>query len=56
MLKVQQTVSGAFRSASGADAFARIRGYLSSWNKQGGALLDALESVFLGRPLVPSFA
>lgn len=56
MLKVQQKVSGAFRSTGGADAFARIRGYLSCLNKQGAALLDALESVFVGRPLHPAFA
>ncbi len=56
MLKVQQKVSGAFRSDGGAEAFARIRGYLSCLNKQGAALLDALESVFIGRPLYPAFA
>ena len=56
MLKVQQKVSGAFRSDGGADAFARIRGYLSCLNKQGATLLAALESVFVGRPLHPAFA
>ncbi len=56
MLKVQQKVSGAFRSDGGADAFARIRGYLSCLSKQGAALLDALETVFAGRPLYPAFA
>jgi transposase len=56
MLKVQQKVSGAFRSDGGAAAFARIRGYLSCLNKQGAALLDALESAFFGQPLYPAFA
>jgi transposase len=55
MLKVQQKVSGAFRSDGGAQAFARIRGYLSCLNKQGAGLLDALETVFRGRPLHPAF-
>lgn len=56
MLKVQQKVSGCFRAPSGATAFARIRGYLSSLAKQGVALLPALEAVFAGQPLYPSFA
>jgi transposase len=56
MLKVQQKVSGSFRSDSGADAFARIRGYLSSLRKQGVALLAALETVFADQPLYPTFA
>jgi transposase len=60
MLKVQQKVSGCFRApdgpGSGATAFARIRGYLSTLRKQGVALLAALETVFAGQPLHPSFA
>ena len=56
MLKVQQKVSGSFRSSRGAAAFARVRGYLSSLAKQGLALLPALEAVFAGTPLYPSFA
>jgi transposase len=55
MLKVQQKVSGSFRAPSGAAAFARIRGYLSSLAKQGQALLPALEAVFAGQPLYPNF-
>lgn len=58
MLKVQQKVSGCFRApdGSGATAFARIRGYLSTLRKQRVALLAALETVFAGQPLYPSFA
>jgi transposase len=56
MLKVQQKVSGAFRSATGAAAFARIRGYLSTLRKQGHALLAALEQLFACQPLYPAFA
>ncbi len=56
MLKVQQKVSGAFRSAAGAEAFSRLRGYLSTLNKQGVLLLAALETLFIGQPLYPSFA
>ena len=56
MLKVQQKVSGSFRSDSGAVAFARIRGYLSTLHKQGHALLAALEQLFACQPLYPAFA
>jgi transposase len=55
MLKVQQKVSGSFRSDGGAAAFARIRGYLSTLAKQGTALLTALEALFDGQPLSPAF-
>jgi len=53
MVKVQQKVSGTFRSVQGAHAFARIRGYLSTLRKQDYPLLPALESLFRGHPLVP---
>ncbi len=56
MLKVQQKVSGSFRADRGAEAFSRIRGYLSTLSKQGLALLAALEAVFTGHPLYPEFA
>lgn len=56
MLKVQQKVSGCFRSSAGAAAFAQIRGYLSTLRKQGVALLAALEMTFVGQPLYPAFA
>ena len=55
MLKVQQTIAGSFRADSGSEAFARIRGYLSSMRKQGVALLAALQSVFSGQPLYPAW-
>lgn len=55
MLKVQQKISGCFRSVRGGTAFSCISSYLSSLRKQGVRRLVALESVFLGQPLVPSF-
>jgi transposase len=54
--KVQQKISGCFRSDPGAEAYARIRGYLATLRKQGRALLAALETVFAGHPLAPEFA
>jgi transposase len=56
MLKVQQKVSGCFRSTRGGTTFGRIRSYLSSLSKQGVKRLTALETVFTGQPLCPSFA
>ncbi len=56
MLKVQQKISGCFRSAHGGRAFSRIRGYLSSLSKQGIGRLAALATVFTGQPLAPSSA
>ncbi len=54
MLKTQQKISGSFRSDAGADAFARLRGYLSTLRKQGVALLDALRTLVAGSPLYPA--
>jgi transposase len=53
MLKVQQKISGCFRSPGGAQAFCRIRGYISTIKKQGRNVLAALSSVFAGNPLSP---
>ena len=55
-LKVQQRVSGCFRSDLGATAFARLRTYLATLRKQGQALLAALQTVFAGQPRSPEFA
>jgi transposase len=46
MLKVQQKISGTFRSPSGAAAFCRIRGTLLTWHKAGAALLARLHALF----------
>jgi transposase len=49
--KVQQKISGTFRSATGETAFCRIRIYLSTMQKQGHTMLTALVAVFHGHPL-----
>ncbi len=55
MVKVQQKISGCFRSPAGAVAFCRIRGYLSTLRKQGFALLAALEQALVSHPVSPAF-
>ncbi len=53
MMKVQQKISGTFRSRHGAEAFCRTRAYISTIRKNGLPVIDALISVFQGRPMVP---
>jgi transposase len=52
MVKVQQKISGPFRTTTGAAQFGRIRGYLSTARKQGYAPLAALQAACAGTPLV----
>jgi transposase len=54
MMKLKQKISGCFRSPLGAQQFCRIRGYLSTLRKQDRSVLDALKSVFLGCPVMPT--
>jgi transposase len=56
MVKVQQKVSGCFRTPAGAMAFCRVRGYISTLKKQGLPVLPALRRVLLGDPLLPRLA
>jgi transposase len=55
MIKVQQKVSGCFRTDHGVAMFCRIRSYLSTLRKQGGHLLSALEQTLSGHPFLPAF-
>jgi transposase len=56
MIKVQQKVSGGFRTADGVAMFCRLRSYLSTLRKQGIALLCALEHTLAGHPVLPAFS
>jgi hypothetical protein len=53
MTKVQQKISGCFRSMDGAKTFCRIRSYLSTCRKQGVTASDALPLLFQGVMSLP---
>lgn len=56
MMKVKQKISGAFRSEQGAEAFCRIRSYISTMRKQGHDIMQALTAVFDHRIGFPQWA
>ena len=54
MTKVQQKISGCFRSVDGAKIFCRVRSYLSTCRKQNIGISMALDLLFQGK--LPDFA
>jgi transposase len=54
MMKVQQKISGTFRSEEGADWFCRIRGYISTVRKNGRPILASIKDAFEAKPFIPS--
>jgi len=54
MVKLQQKISGTFRSDEGAHWFCRVRGYLSTVKKNDVPVLTSLVNAFKGNPFVPS--
>jgi len=53
MTKVQQKISGCFRSMEGAYIFCRVRSYISTCRKHGMAVTTALKMLFKGE--MPDF-
>ncbi len=53
MAKVQQKISGCFKSFQGAQIFCRLRSFILTAQKQGLSATDALNSLFQGK--LPDF-
>lgn len=53
MLKVQQKISGTFRSEQGPIDYCRIMSYISTVRKNSINAIEAMKSVFLGAPILP---
>lgn len=53
MAKVQQKISGTFRSPGGATAFCRIRSYISTARKNAVNAIEAIVNAFAHTPYLP---
>jgi transposase len=54
MVKLQQKISGCWRTLAGAAAFLALRSYVSTARKQGLNPLVVLRQLFQGRPWLPT--
>jgi transposase len=51
MMKLQQKISGTFRTTRGAEAFCRIRAYISTIRKNSLPVLEGILAALQGTPL-----
>lgn len=56
MVKLQQKISGCWRTFTGAEHFLRVREYLSTARKQGQQSIDVLVALFEGQAWMPGTA
>jgi transposase len=56
MVKLQQKISGCWRTSTGADQFLALRAYLSTARKQSRHILDALTRLAAHDPWIPQAA
>jgi transposase len=54
MVKLQQKISGCWRTTVGAERFLKIRSYLSTTRKHGIGALTALDALTAGTPWLPA--
>jgi hypothetical protein len=54
MVKLQQKISGCWRTLPGAEAFLTVRSYVATTRKQGMNSLAALRQLFEGHPWLPA--
>jgi hypothetical protein len=54
MIKLQQKISGCWRTTQGAERFLAIRSYLSTARKQGQRPIDVLTALTAGQPWQPA--
>ena len=56
MVKLQQKISGTFRSDEGAVNFCRVRGYISTIKKHNLPVMSSIVGAFERAPFMPSAA
>jgi transposase len=56
MIKIQQKISGSWRTTTGADSFLALRAYINTTRKQGRDTIDALARLAKHQPWLPAAA